>query len=59
MSHEAGGLNLRKPALNIFCESMTGKMKVMESEGCFSVKLNLFRLGKQRQKAGLRGQYDW
>lgn len=57
MNHKAGGLNLSKPSLHIFCESRILKMIVMEREGCFSIKLTLFR--KKKRKAGLQDQYDW
>lgn len=48
MNHEAGGLNLSKSALHIFCESRILKMIVTEREGCFSIKLTLFRLRKKK-----------
>lgn len=59
MNPEAGGLNLSKPALHVFCGSRILKMIVTEREGCFSIKLTLFRLRKKRRKAGLQDQYDW
>lgn len=51
MNHEAGGLNLSKPVLHVFCESRILKMIVTEREGCFSIKLTLFR---PREKKALR-----